>query len=348
MSWFEFETAYKTDTADMPNIAKRLVKAHQRGVNMRIVLHNNIERGKDDSNSEARPYQMLAQELGTDDDKSSYIVHCEPHKGCIGMRKIYKKMYAYNHNKFRISSKIVMNGGSAVSDVVFQSSANLGTWDADESWNNAVTWSGSASYANRLGPGDNDYYWVGDSVDEYKTHFFPRKETNGNLNQASTDTVVNILKPVNCSYVGEDGEKHQTDIGILMWAFNRVAVAEQLVKLVRDGCWVDIAYANMNDNVKSALAKVKGQSIGLTHCGVKHDGRNLRLHSKYMVIDGAYDDDQISRVYAGSHNYAMSSLRNADESLVRIRNADIHSAYQHKNFYKVRDTCSGKIKPGGI
>lgn len=352
MSWFEFKVPYTTDTETKPNIPQRLVKAHKRGVNVRIVLDNNTKDGN--SNSNRYPYKTIAPELGTDSDADSYIVLCPDKKGCIGKRKLYTDSYAYNHNKFLIATKIKLNDGSIVSDVVFQSSGNLGTWDADTSWNNAITWNETASFANYRkyfsdlaanynGPGNDNYYWIGDTDDKYKTHFFPRKETNGDLNQASTDSIVSALKVVKCSYTGEeDGKKHQTDVRVVMWAFTRIAVAEKLAELARNGCWVDVVYSEANDNIVTALKNTGGKKIGITKCGVAHEGRNLRPHSKYMLIDGAYDDDQIPRVFTGSHNYAMTALRNADESLIRIRDKDIHYSYLHDNFYTVRDTCSGK------
>lgn len=352
MSWFEFGADWTTDTESKPNIPTRLVNAFQRGVKVRIILDNN-EKEDGNSNESWFPYKTLAPVLGTKASASSYVLLCPNKKGCIAKRKIYDDTYAYNHNKMLLASKIMLNAGTFVSNVVFQSSGNLGSWDAQTSWNNAVTWSEGASFANYHryfgdlhnnynGAGNDNYYWVGDSADQYKTHFFPRKETNGDINQASTDTIVSILDSVKCSYVGEtDGNLHQTDVRVVMWSFNRIAVANKLVDLVNDGCWVDVVYTNMADSVKTKLSS-QGSKLGLTACGVAYQGRNLRPHSKYMLIDGAYDDDQIPRVYTGSHNYSPSALRNADESLVRIRSADIHSAYLRENFYKIRDTCSGK------
>lgn len=355
MSWLEFKVAYTTDTEEKPNIPQRLVKAHQRGVNVRIVLDNNVKSGS--SNTKLYPYKTLAPVLGTNVKAPSYIVVSPDKKGAIAKRKIYSDTTSYNHNKFLQASKMVLNNGTVVKNAVFQSSGNLGTWDADTAFNNAITFTEAepvANYkkyfgdlaANYNGKGNDYYYWTGNTASKYRTHFFPRHETNGDLNQASTDTIVSVLNSVKCSYKGEnDGKTHQTDVRIVMWAFTRVAVAEKLAALVRAGCWVDIAYSEMSDGVHTALKKTGGKKIGVTKCAVPWQGRNVRPHSKYMLIDGAYDDDQIPRVYMGSHNYAMSALRNADESLVRIRSADVHSRYLHENFYKIRDMCSGKTPP---
>lgn len=355
MSWWGFGAAYKTDTASKPNLPQRLVNAHKRGVKVRIILDNN----KDDSgsqNSMLYPYKTLSPVLGTAESARSFILVCPDKKGCVAKRKIYADTYAYSHNKFLLASRIVLDDGTHVPNVVFQGSSNLATWDAESAWNNAITWNETASFANYHkyfgalradydGPGNNNYYWVGDSSDAYQTYFFPREETDGNYQQASTDSIVSILNQVKCSYVGErDGKKHQTSIHIFMWAIKRQAVADKLASLARDGCSIDIVYTLMSNDVTKALKNTGARKIGLTQCSVHWQGRNLLAHSKYMLIEGAYGNDQIPRVFTGSHNYEISSLRNADETLVRIQNAGIHSSYLNDNFYKVRDTCKGKTK----
>jgi hypothetical protein len=357
MSWFGFSTPAtstatdpsQADTAEKPNLVERLKSAHRRGVNVRVILDNGL--------AGRYPAQELGRVLGTSTSASSYLMTCRAKAGCIGKRKLYADTYAYNHNKFLLAGQVVLDNGTTVPNVVFQSSGNLGKWDADTSYNNAITWSEAASYQDyvayfadqqEFGPGEvgnDDYYRIGSSSESYKTHFFPRKETDGNLHQASTDTVVSLLNPAVCSYVGKtDGLRHQSDIRIVMWSFNRVAIANKLAALIRAGCWVDIVYATMNDSVRNALKNVGGKPIGITACAVEHQGRELKTHSKYLLYDGDYDGDQVPRVVMGSHNYAVSALRNADESLIRIRNARIHASYLH-NFYDVRDTCNGKTSP---
>jgi phosphatidylserine/phosphatidylglycerophosphate/cardiolipin synthase-like enzyme len=149
-----------------------------------------------------------------------------------------------------------------------------------------------------------------------------------------------VLDSVKCAYVGEtDGLKHQTDVRVLMWSLTRVAVATKLADLVKAGCWVDVVYSATSDSALAALKNVGGKPIGLTPCAAKYGGRTIKTHSKYMLIDGAYDDDQIPRVLMGSHNYSITALRSADETLLRIRSADVHAHYLHDNFYKARDFC---------
>ena len=348
MSWFGFGVTDVTDSATTPDLPARLLNAYQRGVRVKIILdHEQVTQ---------RPYQRLLPVLGSNDTAGSYIVHCadkfpSQDRGCIGTRTINytdSSVTAYNHNKFLTASSIVLNNGSTVSNVVFQGSANLGWWDANEAYNNAVTFSDATTYqayrtyfadlrSHRYSStGDNNYYWGTPTGTTYRAYFFPRRERSGtSIHDAASDTIVSVLDSVrSCSY-DDAGTTRQTDVRVNMFSFNRPEIAKKLTSLRNAGCWVDVVYSEANAGVLDAL----GSNIQLTKCNYNvAPGRDIRTHSKYMLIDGAYDDDIVPRVFTGSHNYNMSALRQADETLLRIMGRGIHDDYL-SNFWHVRDTC---------
>lgn len=351
MSWFHFSFSDVTDSATTPDIPGRLISAYERGVRVKIIV--------DQSSATGRPFQRLQPVLGSTDTAGSYIVHCADRfpsqdRGCIGTRAIQytdSTVTAYNHNKFLTASRIVLGTGASVSNVVFQGSANLTWWDANEAYNNGVTFSDATTYnayrtyfadlrSHRYGStGDNDYYWVTPTGSTYKAHFFPRRERSGQpLSDPATDTVVSILNAVtSCSY-DDAGTRRQTDIRVNMYSFNRPEVAKRLTALRNAGCWVDVVYTEANTAVLNAL----GGNIQLTRCNFNvGPGRDIRTHNKYMLIDGAYDDDIVPRVFTGSHNYAVSALRQADETLLRIMGRGMHDEYL-RDFWHVRDTCRAR------
>src|SRR5690606_5599838 len=222
--------------------------------------------------------------------------------------------------------------------------------------NNAITYSDARTYdAYRTyfedlrryrydADGDNDYYRDSGTGTDYRVFFFPRRERSGQpFDDPATDTVYNILDTVaSCTY-DDDGVRRQTDIRIAMWSFNRPAVARKLAELREEGCWVDVVFTEANDSVLAALDFPGGPQ--LTRCNFNTTPEiDIRVHSKYMLIDGAYDDDITPRTFTGSHNYAYSSLRQADETLLRVMGRDYHDEYLN-NFYQVRDTCRAN---GGI
>ncbi|MGI5145196.1 phospholipase D-like domain-containing protein [Plantactinospora sp. CA-294935] len=348
MSWFGFGVTDVTDSETTPDLPGRLLNAHQRGVRVKIILdHEQVSQ---------RPYQRLLPVLGSNDTAGSYIVHCadkfpSADRGCIGTRRIDytdSSVTAYNHNKFLIASSIVLNNGSTVSNVVFQGSANLGWWDANEAYNNGLTFSDATTYqAYRQyfadlrsyrydSAGNNNYYWGTPTGTTYRAYFFPRRERSGQpVGDPATDTIVSVLDSVaSCSY-DDDGTRRQTDIRVNMFSFNRPEVARKLTALRNAGCWVDVVYSEANAGVLNAL----GSNVQLTRCNYNvGPGRDIRTHNKYMIIDGAYDDDIVPRVFTGSHNYNVSALRQADEAMLRVMGRGIHDDYLG-DFWHVRDTC---------
>lgn len=354
MSWFGFSLPEGPDTATNPDLAAHVIRAYERGVSVKIIL--------DQDQAGNSVWQRLRPVLGGNDTARSYLVHCADqfptqNRGCIGTRSISYStgpVTAYNHNKLLTATKIVLNDGTVVPNIVFQGSSNLGPWDAVEAYNNGLVFSDSGTFqayrtyfadlrAYRYdSDGNNNYYRVTPTGTTYKAHFFPRHESSGApVSDPSTDTVVNILNSVYCSYY-DNGVKRQTDVRVAMFSFTRTEVAKKLTALRNAGCWVDVVVTDISDSALAAL----GSNVQVTRCNFNTGpGLDIRVHSKYMLIDGGYDDDIIPRVFTGSHNYAVSALRQADETLLRVMGRTVHDDYMH-NFWYVRDTC--RAKPNGV
>ncbi|GAA4013335.1 hypothetical protein GCM10022247_40110 [Allokutzneria multivorans] len=347
LSWFGFDVL-KHDS----DPTAHLLAAHARGVRVKVVL--------DQGQAGNRAHAQLKAALGADDAKPSFVVTCKdkfpkgPDRGCIATR-VSSWSNGYNHTKFAAFSKVRMNNGTIVPDVVFTGSSNVGDWDAVEAYNDMFTLTDAKAHKafrayfadlvryRRTAAGNNDYYTDTGSGSQFRAFFFPRKERSGKpYADPATDTVYNTLLSVDpsCRYQEPDGSWHQTDLRVVMLAFNRDPVAAKLAELSRKGCWVDVVYAGAS---KEVLGAFKGTKAQLTKCDF--DGtpgkRDLQVHSKTLLIDGKYDKDITPRVYTGSHNYAWSALRQADEILLRITGRAVHDEYLH-NFWKIRDTCRAR------
>lgn len=347
LSWFGFDPPDTDNSAQRPDLTDRLVAAYERGVDVRIIL---------DQGTVGTPAQTrLAELLGTDDSQPSYVVSCKdqfpdgPDRGCIGTR-VTSWANGYNHNKFLTASKVVLSNGDEVSNVVFQTSSNLGEWDAIEVYQNGITYSDPRTFdAYRTyfedlrryryeEAGNINYYWSSPTGSDYRAYFFPRQERSGQpYDDPASDTIYNMLDTVSSCTYDDNGTTRQTDIRVVQWAFNRPAIARKLTELRKAGCWVDVVYSNMNEEVMNELNVSGGPQ--LTKCDFNVAPEiDIRVHSKYMLIDGAYDDDIIPRVFTGSHNWSRDSLRVSDEAMLRIMGRDIHDQYLD-NFWHIRDTC---------
>jgi hypothetical protein len=190
------------------------------------------------------------------------------------------------------------------------------------------------------GGGDNTYYWSTPTGWAYRAYYFPRGDSD--YGNPSTDTIVNTLDEVRCSYTGGDGQKHQTDIRVAMYQFlkSRKQVADKLAELRGKGCWIDVVYSEGDSTVKSVLDDAGIQSLA---CKFPNGpGIDVRTHTKFMLLDGDYGGSLTPRVYTGSHNWTGSGLRSADEAMVRITGADYHAKYL-SYFYKIRNTCKAHM-----
>ncbi|WP_369032299.1 phospholipase D-like domain-containing protein [Streptomyces adonidis] len=275
-----------------------LVAAHERGVNVRVVL--------DSSFADAAATQNLVKELGTDRTQRSWVVQCTTGSACIaegGTNPI-------NHNKFFTFSRI--GDAGEAEDVVIQTSANQTEVNVAKYWNNAYTIVGNtdlytayANYFNDLADmKKNANYYTTAKVGDVKYYFFPQK---------TGDVVVDILENVSCA--------GGSTVSVAALALHRDEVAAALVSLGQQGCTVRIVYSESNDVEK--LAGKKNIDMRLLHTS---DG--YLVHSKYLLIEGTYAGHADTKwTFTGSHNLDFSSLRENDEALLRLEGAAPYDAY---------------------
>ncbi|MGF0177239.1 phospholipase D-like domain-containing protein [Streptomyces sp. Marseille-Q5077] len=101
---------------------------------------------------------------------------------------------------------------------------------------------------------------------------------------------------------------------------------------------MDLIYTETDSTITSRL-----NAAGIQHrrCRIPNGpGIDVRPHNKQMLIDGYYNGAITARVYTGSTNLTGSSLRSADEAIVRITSASYHARYL-STFYRIRSACGG-------
>jgi phosphatidylserine/phosphatidylglycerophosphate/cardiolipin synthase-like enzyme len=297
--------------------ADALVAAHNRGVNVRVVLdHKSVE------DPDPTPAQKLISALGTDRTRSSWVRVCTAGGACIaqgGSNPI-------NHNKFFTFSRV--GDAGVAEDVVIQSSANQTTSAVTRQWNNAYTVVGNTAlytaytgYFNDLAAmaKTDDYYRQGEAGD-LKYYFFPQK---------SGDIVLGFLDNVTCTGNTTVGSaSHKTVVRIAAWSLQRNEIAAKLRSLADQDCWIEVVYKDSGD-----IATLQG------HPRVKPyhlDAGGYFVHSKYLLIEGNYAGHPDTKwTFTGSHNLDISSLRENDEAIIRVPGAAAHDAYK-ANFLAMR------------
>ncbi|MFC7585191.1 phosphatidylserine/phosphatidylglycerophosphate/cardiolipin synthase family protein [Nonomuraea antimicrobica] len=343
-AWYAFANGQRST-----EVAEQLVAAHARGVRVKVILDSMEKLGADELPYNDAVTGTLKAALGTSESAGSWVIRCEypdesaVERGCIARD--------YLHSKFALFSRLTVDG-AAHANVVFQTSSNLADWDMYSAFQDAYTFTDAAVYgayrqyfsdlqAGRRKAVDPGYSWTTPTGTKHRATFFPRRATD-------PDPIVNVLKLIECGY-DDGGVRRQTDIRLVMLNFNkhRVAIANELLRLRGENCWVDVVHyeddptdatKSVDATVREVLGRtVNGRRIQVTPCRIPAGSRSVGVHSKVMMIDGYYDDDITPRVYTGSANF--THLENSDDSLVRIAGRDVHQQYLTW-FWHVRDTCA--------
>ena len=284
------------------SMAREMVDAHRRGVDVRIVLGN---RNKKQDGSLNAAVQLLRDNLG------DAVTICEERSrrgACIGT--------GINHNKFVLFSEL--DDGSR--KVVWQSSANL-TNPQLRSFNNAVVIRNDpdlyGAYFDywqdlRRDRTNLDYYRSRKGSLATKAYFFPR---------SSGDTIVGILNNVRC------GKGARVRISMAFFTDARIAVADRLRQMARNGCDVAINLRRGKLLGDDIVATLRHPKIDLL---IYPEGHKPSIHSKYLLVDGAYGDEGRRQkiVWTGSHNYTGTALRRNDETLLKIRDDAVFDAFE--------------------
>ncbi|MEU1077644.1 MULTISPECIES: phospholipase D-like domain-containing protein [unclassified Streptomyces] len=337
-----------------------LIAAKDRGVAVKLVVDYKSHNFKPDGTelTKGGEYENLAAALGTDRTKASWILSCPQGRACIANRRLNSgDDGSINHNKFFLFSH---TGGA--DNVVVQTSANMSGTQRTDLFNNAVTLVDAGLYANyqayfddqvangSAGTSNNNYYSTPTSSTnpDYKTYFFPRKETSGTTysTDPATDTVKLILDKVVCS------STQHSEVRMAANLFYRDQIASKLASMVDAGCKVYLAadgnpngggtgVPSMGKTVESILSGQLTQRVECWETPPAGHTVNIGIHSKYLLVNGTYEGVANEKiVWTGSHNYSWQALRSNDETILKINDDAVYDQFK-ANHDRLMSYCAG-------
>ncbi|RZU30245.1 phosphatidylserine/phosphatidylglycerophosphate/cardiolipin synthase-like enzyme [Streptomyces sp. BK022] len=348
------------------DIARALESAADRGVRVKVV----VDHLSDESATHYTAFRELQDHIGATTTAASYAVSCPVGVGCIGTRDRQTpstdpanpdqdSVHSINHNKFFLFSRLT----DGTANVVVQSSENLdarakvggfGAWNSAAQINgNAGLYNGYAAYHTDLtamGP-DNDYYRTVESGNA-KAYFFPEASQNPDWpSEPATDSVISRLNGVVCkgNSPGFGTSDGRTVVRVGMNLFSRYEIAKKLQSLDQDGCWVEVLYqlpkgysamtsTDASRKVTAALtAPFNAYNGPVVHTFPESANDATPFHSKFLLVKGGYDDGSAQVrdrkiLWTGSHNYTFNSLRDSDETFVKLEDSTAFDTYE--NFFK--------------
>lgn len=288
-------------------VIEALLKAHGRGVKVRVVLDSGDGQGPKKNAAIDAAYAKLAEIMNTDN-----IRQCN--RSCIT-----DTPDSINHNKFATFSRT----GNAV-NVVFQSTSNLRPDGSGDSAYNAAT----VIYGNDGVYSQFEAYFedlrseLRVSRDNYHAYrppvtsgavtplFFPRTD--------KVDTLAASLKTINCG-------AQQTGVRVMAPFFSRKKLRDALVDLSNSGCVVLVLARQ--DTITQEFCRTLGPKVNVKITPSPKRDR-VTIHAKYVLINGNYAGANNQTItWMGSHNFTDNALVANDETFLQFSNLEVYGPY---------------------
>lgn len=294
------------------SVAEAMVDAHDRGVDIQIVLGNTNRAG---SGQEFSSVGTLREGLG------SNLTICSEESidgACLGAN--------IQHNKFLLISEVE----EGLEHLVIQSSGNV-THFQQFQYDNLLVVSGDQGlyeayeayfFDLQADHRDPDYHRVATGDLPITVYFSPYSQG---------DPIVEDLQELRCDDGGE------VFVAVAFFTDARIDIAQELRSLDDDGCDVHVLLraSDINSPGQFVWTAVRYGDINL---GYFPEEEEIQLHSKYLVYRAfhADEDREVSVVWTGSHNFTRSALFENDEALLRIEDDDLFDAFRD-NWWFMRD-----------
>jgi len=291
---------------DQPRVADALIAAHERKVDVRLVLDERNQQLIDGTWQWNSAVASLRSALGDD-----HVLVCGGAEtppdggGCIARDK--------QHNAFVLVSE-TCDGSHAI---VLQTSAYptksqlFRRDDLVVVRDDDALFAAYAEYWNDLARQrrNNDYYRTADGAST-RLFLYPRAATGQVTRDPATDTVYRLLHDnVECA----GGTRVR--LAMSFWTTGRDYLVDELRRLATAGC--DVGIVANPDTTDGAVASALRAGFDADHLGFLPG-----VHHKYLVVDGAYAGDPDAHlVWTGSQDFTSAALRDNDELLLRLDSA---------------------------
>lgn len=317
---------------DRVDVAKALVAAHKRGVQVQILLNDH---------QVTRAQKILHRALGTNPHRKNFAYECV--SSCRGRRdNLHSKFYLFTRT-------------GAATNVVMLGSVNFTLNAVKWQWNDLLTqknkpylfhdfvslfddmrhdYSTNQPYYTFCGKPDGKPCFA--NRDWLFNRVFPRNSS------PTDDPVLNILKPIKCVYRTKHGNE-RTHLRLSMHTMQGARglyIAHRIRQLYADGCDFKVIYGLMGWNVKREIGAVTPRGrIPLRSAGFDYDADgevNRYTHQKYFTISGMFAGKVTNLTFTGSSNWTTRGT-SGDEIIFSIHGKGIRQQYE-KNWKLMWDS----------
>jgi hypothetical protein len=165
------------------------------------------------------------------------------------------------------------------------------------------------------------YYLVTSGDDDRNTMYpFPRRQPD----VWTDDTIVDRLNEVDCSEGGAPSGEGLIRVAQAFFRRERMAIAQKLIALRNEGCFVQVINSNGDADVVAELL-----NAGIEVSPLFHGAIGAETHTKYWFVDAKSTVTEVRTriVYAGSANW-RADQHQTDDMLLRVVDDGVYAAYE--------------------
>ncbi|GAA1520936.1 phospholipase D-like domain-containing protein [Nocardioides humi] len=324
-----------TYNIDRRDTARLLVKAHKRGVNVQIVVNDNLV---------GKVIRGLQAKLGRNRKAGSFLVICKAAcRNGSRVGNLHMKVHSFSQ-------------AGAARSVVISSSSNIGYGAAAGQWNDSFTvydddalydaWSTVFNQLKRdkaVKPRHLEYRSDVVGIDFQRLFGQGRSQVllhrAGKAGKDTNDPQLKRLRKVDCVAPAGTGDgKGHTVVRVNMYAWyagRGEALARELASMRREGCDIAVVGSVVSGPVVRILQKAGipiriadwdwGQKLSTSGKEMVH-GSRCYSHLKYVTVNGTFRGIPGQVVWTGSENWSPPGL-SSDEVTFEIRDPVAVAAY---------------------
>lgn len=282
-------------------ITRSLIKAHQRGVSVRVIMARQLAKKQSRSGS----FKRLGRALKQGNKKRrkamrSWTRTCS--NSCRGSR-------GSMHSKMMLVTK-----AGRSTRIIQQGSANFTGSAASNQWNDWYTTAGSKKRFRgwmkvfRQASKDRSVAQYQLGTGKIWNWFAPRR----------SDPVMQLLNKVRCKGARGAGINNRTSIRVASAVFQNargLRIARKLKSLHGSGCNIRVVFTMMTNKIRSAIRGVPVKQLAYDVNG--DGGFDRYLHMKAMAISGRWGGNRGAHVvFNGSANWSRMGMRSDEHGMV--------------------------------
>lgn len=289
-----------------PVIADALLRAHQRGVDVQIVM--------DDNKADNRIVRTLQQQLGSDTSEGSFINLCDA--SCLNPGKgvQHAKVIAFSHNHQTVVGSTNLSG-----DNLYETSG------IDYATSDSAVYDTSVAFVDSLNH-------PASSTTTPSTVSGPLSISFSPYSDPRDEPIGELLDQVKCQPVDGQGENTQIDIAMYDITWGRRKTINRLAALASSGCDLRMIINGKDDQFQAERANIAKFLAGKGASMIYPPKDGLMVHDKLVLVAGNIDGRYQQVTTLGSQNLTGNALKtNTEATLQSHKPEDYQQALNHFN-----------------